>query len=86
MDDVGLGARVGNFLVVIGILVILIFLASDLSSQPVFPLFCTGAALIGFGAYLRLRNAQPGEDKPSGRFGLLRRGKKESKEEKDKKE
>lgn len=81
MDDLGLGARVGNFLVVIGVLVILIFLASDLSSQPVFPLFCSGAALIGFGAYLRIRNAQPGEDKPSGRFGLLNRGKK-SKDEK----
>jgi hypothetical protein len=81
MDDLGLGARVGNFLVVIGVLVILIFLASDISSQPVFPLFCSGAALIGIGAYLRIRNAQPGEDKPSGRFRLFHRGKKDSKDE-----
>jgi hypothetical protein len=85
MDDLGLGARVGNFLVVIGVLVILIFVASDISNQPVFPLFCSGAALLGLGAFLRIRNAQPGESKPSGRFGLLRGGKKESKEAKGEK-
>jgi len=79
MDDLGLGARVGNFLVVIGVLVILIFIASDLSSQTVYPLFCSGAALLGLGAFLRIRNAKPGEDKPSGRFRLFGGGKKGAK-------
>ena len=82
MEDLGFSARVGNFLLVVGVLVIVLFLASDFANQTDFPLFCSGAALVGIGAYLRLRNQQPGEDKPSGRFGLLRGGKKEGKEEK----
>jgi hypothetical protein len=82
VDDLGFSARVGNFLLVIGVLVIVLFLVSDFADQTHFPLFCSGGALLGIGAYLRLRNAQPGEDKPSGRFSLLRGGKKEGKGEK----
>ena len=82
MDDLGYSARVGNFLLVLGVLVIVLFVVSDFADQTVFPLFCSGATLLVFGAYLRLRNVQPGEDKPSGRFSLLRGGKKEGKGEK----
>jgi hypothetical protein len=82
VDDLGVGARVGNFLLVLGVLVIILFVVSDFADQTVFPLFCSGAALLGFGAYLRLRNPQSAEDKPSGRFRLLRGGKKEGKGEK----
>ena len=85
MEDLGFSARVGNFLVFMGVLVILIFLASDIADQAVFPLFCTGAALLGLGGYLRLRNAQPGESRPSGRFGLFRGGTKASKDGKGEK-
>jgi hypothetical protein len=65
-----LAARMGTFLVVLGIGVLILFVLSDLAKQPDFD-FLFGAVLLLSAGWLlqRRRPAQPA----SGRFSLLRR-------------
>jgi hypothetical protein len=86
MPDQGFGGRIGTFFIVIGIFVILVFIASDFSKETAFPLFCTGAGLLGLGAFLRVRNTRAQETKPSSRFSLFRRGGGTGKSSEDKKQ
>lgn len=75
MDNDNIIPRMGTFFLIIGLGLIILFVASDLAETVYFDLFFTGVLSAGLGLYLRRRVAPP---PPSGRFetwGKIRAGK-----------
>jgi len=64
--------RMGNFLIMLGFFLVVLFVLSDIATSPQFGLFLVGAALAGLGFVLRAA-AKPVERIPSGRFQTLNR-------------
>ena len=62
--------RIGTFFIVIGVGLLILFIASDLANQPDFDYFFLSMISIGFGWLLRRRKPPP----PSaGRFSMFRK-------------
>jgi len=64
-------ARMGTFLVMIGLGMLFLFVLSDLAEQPDFDYLFVAVLLIGVGRLFQRRRAPPTS---AGRFSLLRRG------------
>jgi hypothetical protein len=64
-------ARIGQFLAFIGLIIMVIFCATDQVQSPVYGLFCTGAALLIMGGVLYVRDRP--EPQPSSRFSRWKR-------------
>jgi hypothetical protein len=75
--------RVGTFFLLVGIGLIILFILSDVVRQTAFNYLCVGAILLTVGFLFRAqyKRAMPS----SGRFSLLQRLKRPSKEDKGKK-
>jgi len=68
-----MAARIGTFLFVVGLLLIVLFILTDLASQPNFAYFFLGALAIIGGAVLWWRAPAGGPPPPeSGRFRLVK--------------
>jgi hypothetical protein len=63
--------RVGCFFLMVGVLVFIVFLASDMSRAPQFGALWLSLPILGLGFYL-WRKGRP-KPRPSGRFGLFNR-------------
>jgi O-antigen/teichoic acid export membrane protein len=63
--------QIGEFFLFIGIVLLVIFFASDQSENTAWGYFIGGAALTALGGYLMWRNRRP--DLESGRFKSYRR-------------
>ena len=63
--------KVGQYLLVVGVLILVLFFASDQAGEPFFSLFCVGVLLIPFGIYMMFRFRNP--PAPSQRFSALRK-------------
>jgi protein-S-isoprenylcysteine O-methyltransferase Ste14 len=81
MNTEDAGRRVGTFFLVLGILALALFGASDVAGSTYYPLFCAGGLLLLIGWFLHVRNRTPEEPKDSGRFSLFRSKPKEKKEQ-----
>ena len=75
-------ARIGTFLIILGLFFTIMFIASDAAMQPNFDFLFLGVAGIGFGFVLRRRAAPP---PPSGRFGWWKSMQEKSKQRKEEK-
>ena len=75
--------RIGSYLILIGLILLVIFFASDQSQNPQFGLFFGGSVLTILGGFMFWRFRPP--PTPSGRFGLFRKMSERSKIKKDKK-
>jgi hypothetical protein len=64
--------RLGNFLIMLGFFLVVLFLLSDIAASPQFGLFLVGAALAALGFVFR-SIAKPVERIPSGRFQTINR-------------
>ncbi len=62
--------RFGQFLLYVGLIVLIIFFASDYARQPHLGYLCSGVLLLYLAGILIVRNRKPPE--PSQRFRLLR--------------
>jgi hypothetical protein len=80
----GFGKRAGTFFIVLGVFLVALFISSDAVKAPYYPLICSGAILLGLGWFLRVRNREPEEAKPSGRFRIFSGKPKTDKESKNK--
>jgi hypothetical protein len=65
-----LPGRIGRFFALLGVVLLLIFVASDLAGTPRFNIFFWGFTITVIGIVLMRRGRVPSE--PSGRFRLLR--------------
>lgn len=74
--------RIGNFFILIGTILLVIFFFSDYSRSPVYNLLCIGLPLVVLGIALRRKGYQP--PPPSDRFRLVRRYYQKSAEKKGK--
>ena len=61
--------RVGQFLLILGIALLVIFVISDLAEDPQFNLFFWGLGIAALGIIMMRRGRLPAE--PSGRFRIL---------------
>ena len=59
MDNDSIIPRMGTFFLIIGLGLIILFVASDLAETVYFDLFFTGVLPAGLGLYLRRRVAPP---------------------------
>jgi hypothetical protein len=76
-------SRIGTFLIVIGIFVFILFLASDFSNSPDFDYLLGAIFIFSLGWYLQGRKAPP----PSaGRFGLIRGARESSRKKREEQE
>lgn len=76
-------ARIGTFLVLVGIGLMVLFFMSDAARDPRLSYFCWGTGLLTFGFLFRGQfKKSPGP--PSGRFSILKFLKPKPKEEKKK--
>lgn len=73
-----MAARIGQFFLFLGLIVLVVFFGTDQVRQPVYGLFCIGSVLFGFGILLIWRNRQP--PPPSERFRLFRKSREENDE------
>jgi hypothetical protein len=74
--------RLGSFIMLIGLILLVIFFASDQSQKPEFELFFSGSLLTILGGFMILRYRPPAQ--PSGRFRVLRGMDRPPKSKKDK--
>jgi len=65
-----MSAQIGQFLIVIGLIVLVIFFGTDQVDQPAYNYFCGGLIIMLFGIYLYWHDRSPA--KSSGRFRILR--------------
>jgi predicted membrane channel-forming protein YqfA (hemolysin III family) len=71
--------RIGTFLIMVGLVLIGLYIASDSAGVPTCNLLLAGAVLLILGIFLWFRNPLP-SGPPSGRFRILKgAGKKEDK-------
>ncbi|MEP7136864.1 MAG: hypothetical protein ABI904_18210 [Chloroflexota bacterium] len=75
--------RVGTFLVLVGIGLMVFFILSEAAKVPMLSYFCWGTVLLSFGFIFRGKLKKPGGP-PHGRFSILKRFKSKPKEEKKK--
>lgn len=66
-----LSFKVGQYLLFVGLLILVLFFASDQAGQPFFSLFCVGILMIPLGIFMMFRFRKP--PTPSDRFASLRR-------------
>ena len=76
-------SRIGTFLLLVGILVVVLFIASDRGNQATFSYFFIGMFLIAAG-FIFKRMAAP-EKSPSQRFEAIRKMQQKRREAKEKK-
>jgi multisubunit Na+/H+ antiporter MnhG subunit len=68
--------RIGTFFILLGLLLVALFVYSDLAKAPTCNLLLFGGISLALGIFLWLRNPAPPHQE-SGRFGILKkRGKK----------
>lgn len=65
-----MSAQIGQYLIVIGLILLVIFFGTDQVNRPAYNYFCGGLIIIIFGIYLYWRDRPPA--KQSGRFRILR--------------
>jgi hypothetical protein len=65
-----MSAQIGQFLLVIGLILLVIFFGTDQVNRPAYNYFCGGLVILAIGIYLYWRDRPPA--KPSGRFRILR--------------
>jgi hypothetical protein len=71
--------RIGNFFVLMGIVLIGIYILSDINKTPTCSLFILGGIILGIGIGIMLRSPSP-PPQETGRFRILRSsGKKQDK-------
>jgi uncharacterized membrane protein YedE/YeeE len=63
-------SRMGTFFVLLGILLLVLFIASDIAQDPYFRYFFFGAIALGVGLFFKRLTAKPA--KPTARFSGLR--------------
>lgn len=80
----GFGRRAGTFFIVLGVFLVVLFISSDAVQAPYYPLICSAALLLGLGWFLRVRNREPEQAKPSGRFRIFGEKPKQDKDTKNK--
>ena len=76
-------SRVGTFLLLVGIGLMVFFILSDASNDPRLSYFCWGTILLTWGFIFRAQYKKPAGP-PSGRFSVLSKLKPKPKEEKKK--
>ena len=76
-------ARVGTFLVLVGIGLMVFFILSEAAKAPTLSYFCWGTVVLSFGFIFRGQFKKPAGP-PHGRFGIFKRLKPKPKEEKKK--
>jgi cytochrome c biogenesis protein CcdA len=69
--DDELSFKVGQYLLFVGLIILILFFASDQAGEPIFSLFCVGILLIPFGIYMMFRFRKP--PAPSDRFSAVRK-------------
>ena len=77
-------SRLGQFFLVIGLVMLIVFFGTDQSQNPQYYLFFLGAPLTALGIFLYWRNRKPAE--PSNRFEGFRKMLQSDKEPKAPKE
>jgi hypothetical protein len=80
MDD-DLRPRVGNFFIVIGVVLLVLFIGSDMAKQVNFYYFFYSVCCLGIGTYLRLVSSK--EKGTSQRFGAIRKHREKRRQEKE---
>ena len=65
-----MSAQIGQFFLVIGLILLVIFFGTDQVHRPAYTYFCGGLLILLLGIYLYWRDRPP--VKPSGRFRILR--------------
>ena len=64
--------RLGNFFIIVGVALVVLFVISDLGDKPAFGYFFFGLVTVVLGVYLRWRSPnQPAA--PAGRFTIIKR-------------
>jgi hypothetical protein len=63
--------KIGQYLLFVGLIILILFFASDQAGDPIFSLFCVGILLIPLGIYTMFRFRQP--PAPSDRFSAVRK-------------
>ena len=63
--------RIGCFFIIVSVVVLVIFFASDLAKETSYEFLCLGAVGLVIGIVLAVGGRPPA--KPSGRFGTLRK-------------
>lgn len=63
--------RIGSFLVFLGLVLLLLFLLSDMADMPAFNFLVGGVLALGFGVFLWLHDTRP-PPAPSERFRTMR--------------
>ena len=74
-------ARIGTFLLLVGIGLMVFFILSEAAKNPTLSYFCWGTVLLTFGFVFRGQFKKP-SGPPSGRFSIFKRLKPKPKEEK----
>lgn len=75
-------ARVGTFMLLLGIFSLIFFVASDFAKQPDFDWLFVGMVLLGIGFIFRRRAPPP---TPAGRFSMIRKMREDAKKRKEEK-
>ncbi|MFZ5923456.1 MAG: hypothetical protein ACOYY3_20620 [Chloroflexota bacterium] len=82
-EDTGpLAPRVGTFFILVGIMLIVLFVASDMQREPDFDYFFLGLLALAVGIIFRRKAPAP---PPSSRFGAIRRMRENAKKRKEEK-
>jgi hypothetical protein len=76
--------RIGTFFMLLGVMLIVLFVLSDLAKTPACNLFFYGGFSIALGVFLWFRDPLP-EGPPSGRFRLFKGGGKKGDKKPDRK-
>jgi len=76
--------RIGTFLVLVGIGLMVFFILSESAKQPTLSYFCWGTILLTFGLIFQGQFKKPAGP-PHGRFSVLQRFKRKPKEKKEEK-
>lgn len=63
--------KIGQYLLFVGLIILILFFASDQAGDPIFSLFCFGVLLIPFGIYMMFRFRKPPAS--SDRFSAVRK-------------
>ena len=66
-------SRFGTFFLVIGILLVFLFIFSDVAGQPTFAYFCGGVACVMLGVFLWWRSPPGPPPEPHGRFRTVKK-------------
>ena len=82
-EDTGpLAPRVGTFFILVGIMLIVLFAASDMQRTPEFDFFFFGLLALAVGIFFRRKAPAP---PPSDRFSLIRKMRENAKKRKEEK-